>query len=65
MAKKPYWRPLYNQRRLKTSLPVAKAHKEYQEFIKKELTLRRIEIPFIFFYTYPENQPPNLCSIPP
>jgi len=27
---------------------VARTHKEYQEFVRKELTLRRIEIPFIF-----------------
>jgi len=30
------------------SLPVARTHKEYQEFVNKELTLRRIKIPFLF-----------------
>jgi len=30
------------------SLPKVRTHKEYQEFVKKELTFRKIEIPFIF-----------------
>jgi len=30
------------------SLPAARTHKEYQEFVNKELTLRRIKIPFLF-----------------
>ena len=30
------------------SLPAARTHKEYQEFVKNELALRRIEIPFLF-----------------
>ena len=30
------------------SLPKTRTHKEYQEFVRKELTLRRIEIPFLF-----------------
>jgi len=30
------------------SLPVVRTHKEYQEFVKKELTLRGITVPFLF-----------------
>ena len=30
------------------SLPAARTHKKYQEFVRKELTLRRIKIPFLF-----------------
>ena len=30
------------------SLPKARTHKQYQEFVKKEFTLRGIKIPFIF-----------------
>ena len=30
------------------SSPVARTHKEYQEFVKEQFTLRRIDVPFIF-----------------
>jgi len=30
------------------SLPKARTHKKYQEFVRKELSLRRIKIPFLF-----------------
>jgi hypothetical protein len=30
------------------SLPRVKTHKEYQEFVKEQFTLRRIDVPFIF-----------------
>lgn len=30
------------------SSPVARTHKEYQEFVKEQLTLRKIDVPFIF-----------------
>ncbi|MCD6231063.1 hypothetical protein J7K28_00340 [Candidatus Aerophobetes bacterium] len=30
------------------SLPAARTHEEYQAFVRKELTLRRIKIPFLF-----------------
>jgi len=30
------------------SSPVVRAHKDYQEFVKEQLTLRKIDIPFVF-----------------
>jgi len=49
MAKNHNGDQLTNQRRLKMSLPVVRTHKEYQEFVKKELTFRGITVPFLFF----------------
>ena len=30
------------------SLPVARTHRDYQEFVKEQLTLSKIDVPFIF-----------------
>jgi len=49
MAKNHNGDQLTNQRRLKMSLPVVRTHKEYQEFVKKELIFRGITVPFLFF----------------
>jgi len=48
MAKTHIGGQLTSQRRPKISLPAARTHKEYQEFVKNELALRGIEIPFLF-----------------